>query len=99
MGLLGSFWVVVDCCGSIWVVPRFSNYGQQTCASMIVCIEAVKHRNTSGDIYHDKRTCTMMCLYRKETLRFAFIVSMPKTNSVSFSTWNCIFMLHAIENR
>ena len=41
---------------------------QQTCASMIVCIEAVKQRNASGDIYLDKRICAMMCLCRKETL-------------------------------
>ena len=41
---------------------------QRTCALMIVCVEAVKQRNTSGDNYLDNRICAMMCLCRKETL-------------------------------
>ena len=52
------------------------------CASMIVCIEAVKQRYTSGDIYLDKRICAMMCLYREEMLHFAFIVSMPNSKTL-----------------
>ena len=27
---MGSLWVVVDRCGSLWVVPGFSNYGRNS---------------------------------------------------------------------
>ena len=57
-----------------------------------VYIEAVKQRNTSGDIYHYQRICALMCmcLYWKETLRFAFLVSMPKTLSATVNRYKTI---------
>ena len=54
---------------------------QQTCDSMIAYIEAVKQRNTNGDIYLDKRICTMIVFMQERNVAFAFIVSMPNSNS------------------
>ena len=74
---------------------------QQTCASMIVCIEAVKQRNMSGDIYvSQQKNLTYNDVFMHErNVTFAFIVLLPnlKTLPTPNSVFNCMHVQQATD--
>ena len=65
---------------------------------MIVCIEAVKQRNMSGDtyMYLDKRNCAIVFM-QEGNVAFAFIVLM--LNSKALPTPNSVSTAYTTANR